>query len=319
MTSIQPELWGRSRRVSGRVLPGGIRRDRHALVGDGQDIVAQLAVGEATFSVAATESGGERLLPIWWAARPGASFWWWMTPTRCCACRRCGRDVAVSGRSRAWLAGGSNCRPVRSRMGDRQTRHTMATQTVGISIADGTIGTRSAPAIGGSGDPRSRHAHRREMRSRIGIRQIPDTMPLRRSRRGSTRSRRWRRVFGHRRCSCAGGRPVLSERNEHTWSESVCLIRVIRFCPAGRPPPVYPSWSACLARRHGRESRACAGPENAERVSRGPEPQFEVATAGTRTARSDGDAGPPHALFALQCSGGQRGRRAHARRAPPSR
>ena len=63
MTSIQPELWVDRGASAVAFYQAAFGATVVHIVGDGQDIVAQLAVGEATFWVAATESGGERLVP----------------------------------------------------------------------------------------------------------------------------------------------------------------------------------------------------------------------------------------------------------------
>ena len=63
MTSIQPELWVDKGATAVAFYRAAF--DAHVLhsVGDGEDIVAQLAVGDAKFWIAATASGGERLVP----------------------------------------------------------------------------------------------------------------------------------------------------------------------------------------------------------------------------------------------------------------
>ena len=63
MTSIQPELWVDRGASAVAFYQAAFGATVVHIVGDGQDVVAQLAVGEATFWVAATESGGERLVP----------------------------------------------------------------------------------------------------------------------------------------------------------------------------------------------------------------------------------------------------------------
>jgi PhnB protein len=63
MTSIQPELWvDRGAEAIAFYQEAFDARVLH-VVGSGEDIVAQLAVGDAAFWIAATESGGDRLVP----------------------------------------------------------------------------------------------------------------------------------------------------------------------------------------------------------------------------------------------------------------
>ena len=62
MTSIQPELWV-DRGSGARVLRVRIRRQGAAPRRRGDDIVAQLAIGDAAFWIAATGSSTERLVP----------------------------------------------------------------------------------------------------------------------------------------------------------------------------------------------------------------------------------------------------------------
>jgi PhnB protein len=63
VTSIQPELWVDRGASAVAFYQAAFGATVVHIVGDGQDVVAQLAVGEATFWVAATESGGERFVP----------------------------------------------------------------------------------------------------------------------------------------------------------------------------------------------------------------------------------------------------------------
>jgi PhnB protein len=61
--SIQPELWvDRGAEAIAFYQEAFDARVLH-IVGSGEDIVAQLAVGDAAFWIAATESGGDRLVP----------------------------------------------------------------------------------------------------------------------------------------------------------------------------------------------------------------------------------------------------------------
>jgi PhnB protein len=63
VTSIQPELWVDRGAAAVAYYQAAFGAKVLHSVGDGGDIVAQLAVGDAVFWVAATESGGERLVP----------------------------------------------------------------------------------------------------------------------------------------------------------------------------------------------------------------------------------------------------------------
>jgi PhnB protein len=63
MTSIQPELWVDRGGAAVRFYQAAFGATVLHLVGEGDDIVAQLAIGDAAFWIAATESGGERLVP----------------------------------------------------------------------------------------------------------------------------------------------------------------------------------------------------------------------------------------------------------------
>jgi hypothetical protein len=63
MISIQPELWvDRGAEAIAFYQEAFDARVLH-VVGSGEDIVAQLAVGDAAFCIPATESGGDRLVP----------------------------------------------------------------------------------------------------------------------------------------------------------------------------------------------------------------------------------------------------------------
>jgi uncharacterized glyoxalase superfamily protein PhnB len=63
VTSIQPELWVDRGAAAVAYYQAAFGAKVLHSVGDGKDIVAQLAVGDAVFWVAATESRGERLVP----------------------------------------------------------------------------------------------------------------------------------------------------------------------------------------------------------------------------------------------------------------
>jgi PhnB protein len=63
MTSIQPELWVDRGRAALAFYEAAFGARVVHRVGDGDDIVAQLAIGDAVFWIAATGSSTERLVP----------------------------------------------------------------------------------------------------------------------------------------------------------------------------------------------------------------------------------------------------------------
>ena len=63
MTSIQPELWVDRGAAAVEFYASAFGARLLHRVGDGEDIVAQLAIGEAIFWIAATGSSSERLVP----------------------------------------------------------------------------------------------------------------------------------------------------------------------------------------------------------------------------------------------------------------
>jgi PhnB protein len=63
MTSIQPELWVDSPRAAVAFFEAAFGANVLHQVGDGDDIVAQLGVGEAAFWVAAASTAMKRLSP----------------------------------------------------------------------------------------------------------------------------------------------------------------------------------------------------------------------------------------------------------------
>lgn len=64
MTSIQPELWVEEARAAIAFYEAAFEATTLHLVGDGDDIVAQLAVGDAAFWVAAASPTMNRLDPL---------------------------------------------------------------------------------------------------------------------------------------------------------------------------------------------------------------------------------------------------------------
>jgi PhnB protein len=63
VTSIQPELWVDRGAAAVEFYASAFGARLLHRVGDGEDIVAQLAIGEAIFWIAATGSSSERLVP----------------------------------------------------------------------------------------------------------------------------------------------------------------------------------------------------------------------------------------------------------------
>ena len=63
MTSIQPELWVDRGAAAVEFYASAFGARLLHRVGNGEDIVAQLAIGEAIFWIAATGSSSERLVP----------------------------------------------------------------------------------------------------------------------------------------------------------------------------------------------------------------------------------------------------------------
>ena len=87
MTSIQPELWvdrGAQAIAFYQAAFGAAVLHR---AGSGEDIVAQLAIGDAAFWVATAGSTGQRLNRRRSAARPAAPYWSRTIPTPCSATR----------------------------------------------------------------------------------------------------------------------------------------------------------------------------------------------------------------------------------------
>jgi uncharacterized glyoxalase superfamily protein PhnB len=83
MTSIQPELWVETPGEALRFYEAAFGATVLHLVGEGDDIVAQLAVGDAAFWVAAASAAMKRLSPrarrrhqsnVAWSTIPTASF-----------------------------------------------------------------------------------------------------------------------------------------------------------------------------------------------------------------------------------------------------
>ena len=63
MTSIQPELWVDDGSSAISFYENAFGARRLHVVGDGDEVVAQLAIGEAAFWVATAGAGSDRLVP----------------------------------------------------------------------------------------------------------------------------------------------------------------------------------------------------------------------------------------------------------------
>jgi len=72
MTSIQPELWVDQGAAAIAFYQQAFGARVLHMVGDGEDIVAQLAIGEAAFWIAAVGESSERLVPRAIGAAPPA-------------------------------------------------------------------------------------------------------------------------------------------------------------------------------------------------------------------------------------------------------
>lgn len=64
MTSLQPELWVEGTRAAVAFYESAFGATVLHRVGDGDDMVAQLAIGDALFWVASADSGMRRLSPL---------------------------------------------------------------------------------------------------------------------------------------------------------------------------------------------------------------------------------------------------------------
>jgi uncharacterized glyoxalase superfamily protein PhnB len=121
MTDIQPELWVDTPSEALTFYEAAFGATVLHCVGEGNDIVAQLGVGEAAFWVAPASSAMKRLSP---RALDGAATGRTLLVVDDLD-SIVGKSVAagatpdVGGGRRAWLASRPDRRPVRARMGDR--------------------------------------------------------------------------------------------------------------------------------------------------------------------------------------------------------
>ena len=81
MTSIQPELWVETPGEAVAFYEAAFGATVLHRVGEGDDIVAQLGVGDAAFWVAATSATMKRLSPRAINGRPAERCSWSKTPT----------------------------------------------------------------------------------------------------------------------------------------------------------------------------------------------------------------------------------------------
>jgi hypothetical protein len=130
--SIQPELWVNRAGAAVAFYEAAFGATVLHRVGDGDDIVAQLGVGDAVFWVAAASTEMGRFSPA--AIRRGDE----PHAARGRRSRRGRpprggrrRDRARGPRGRARLAAGPHPRPVRPRVGDRQTARLLAARAPG--------------------------------------------------------------------------------------------------------------------------------------------------------------------------------------------
>lgn len=63
MTAVQPQLWVDRAAAAIEFYRAAFGAEVAHRVGDGEDVVAQLTIGDAAFWIAATTPGGDRLLP----------------------------------------------------------------------------------------------------------------------------------------------------------------------------------------------------------------------------------------------------------------
>jgi hypothetical protein len=113
MTSIQPELWVDRGRAALAFYEAAFDARVLHRVGDRDDIVAQLAIGDAVFWIAATGSSTERLVPQAIGGATGRCCSWSTIPTRCSLKRSPLVPNASHLLTRARLAGGQTDRSVR--------------------------------------------------------------------------------------------------------------------------------------------------------------------------------------------------------------
>jgi PhnB protein len=144
VTSIQPELWVDRGMAALAFYESAFGARVLHRVGDGDDIVAQLAIGDAAFWIATTRSSTERLVPRAIGGATGRVLLVVDDPDAVFAhavAAGCSRQIARRRGPR--LAGREAHRSVRPRVGNRHTAYRLATE--------GTIAVADPPRSDGSG------------------------------------------------------------------------------------------------------------------------------------------------------------------------
>ena len=128
MTAIQPQLWVEPAGAAVAFYAAAFGATVLHQVGDGDDIVAQLAVGDAAFWVASASPGAGRFNPTAIGGATGRTLLVVGDPDAIHAqALAAGATRSVPRRRRARLAPRPDRRPLRPRMGDRQTARHLAT------------------------------------------------------------------------------------------------------------------------------------------------------------------------------------------------
>jgi hypothetical protein len=128
VTGIQPELWADRPREAITFYQAAFGARVVHQAGEGEDIVAQLAVGDACFWVANTDPGKGRFSAV--AIGGGTSRTLLVTgdpDTMVSAAPRRRRRHDLAGRRRTRLAARPHHRPLRPPLGDRHTHRAVAT------------------------------------------------------------------------------------------------------------------------------------------------------------------------------------------------
>jgi hypothetical protein len=119
VTSIQPELWVDRGAEAVTFYQAAFGATVLHRVGDGEDIVAQLAIGDAAFWVSAAGSAGQRIHPKAIGGATSAPSSSSMTPRRSSTTRSPQVPPAPPPAKRTRLAACPDHRPVRPSMGNR--------------------------------------------------------------------------------------------------------------------------------------------------------------------------------------------------------
>ena len=128
MAGIQPELWVDRASAAVEFYKAAFGAAVLHYVGEGDDIVAQLAVGDAAFWVAAASADMKRFSPDSIGGATGRTLLIVDDPDRGPrAGSECRRSSNCSGQRGARVAVGPNRRSVRTRVGDRAAARGLAT------------------------------------------------------------------------------------------------------------------------------------------------------------------------------------------------